>query len=94
MSDENLQARLNAIKQLLGLFRFERAVYLCVTVISLAVLLAVAISLFLSHKAGPAEIAGLFGSSGAITYTTGRLLKMWSDALRVVATVKGNGEEG
>lgn len=93
MSDENLQARLDAIKQLLGLFRFERAVYLGVTVLSLVVLLAVAISLFLSQQAGPVEVTGLFGSSGAITYTTGRLLRMWSEALRVIATVKGEGEE-
>jgi hypothetical protein len=30
------------------------------------------------------EISGMFGSAGAITYSAGRLLRMWSDALRVL----------
>ena len=85
MPDKQLTERVEAIKQLLGLFRVERAVYLAVTILSLVVLLGVAASLYLQKESRTGEIIALFGSSGAITYTTGRLLRMWSEAMRMLA---------
>jgi len=85
MAEKDMERRLDAIKQLLALFRWERTVYLIVTMLSLAVLLTIAVMLVLDRKAGAPELVGLFGSSGAITYTTGRLLRMWSEALGLVA---------
>lgn len=85
VADPQLTERIEAIKQLLKLFRVERAVYITVTVVSLVVLLGVAASLYLQKDSRTGEIIALFGSSGAITYTTGRLLRMWSEAVRLVS---------
>lgn len=60
-------------------------VHLAVTSISLLMLLLSAGVLLYKGKAGPAELSGLFGSSGLITYSAGRLLFMWNQALRLLA---------
>jgi len=73
------------IERLATLFRFERMVHLGVTSISLLMLLASAAFLLFKGKAGPTELTGLFGSSGLITYSAGRLLVMWNQALRLLA---------
>jgi hypothetical protein len=84
MPDGTLEERLEVVKALLAAFRVERMVYLAVTFASLAILLACAVAVM--WKSGGAEIegglaVGLFGSSGVITFTAGRILKMYSDAL-------------
>ena len=84
MPDKEIAERLDAIRELLKVFRFERIVYLTVTIISLILLIASAVVLVVKGKAGPVEITGLFGSAGSITYTAGRLLRMWGEALRVM----------
>ena len=66
------------------MFRLERLVYLLVTLFSVAVLLVCASVLLVKHTASYPEILGLFGSSGGITYSTGRLLRMWSDAIHIL----------
>lgn len=85
MPDSQLSSRVTAIKDLLEAFRFERAVYLSITMMSLFVLLGCALSLMFGSRDKTVEAIGLFSSSGAITYTTGRLLRMWSDALRILS---------
>ena len=77
-------ARLEAVERLTQLFKLERMVHLGVTSISLLMLLASAGVLLLKGKAGPAELTGLFGSSGLITYSAGRLLVMWNQALQLL----------
>ena len=76
--------RLDAIRQLLEMFRVERLVYLAITMLSVFVLLLCAVILLWKRTASYVEIFGLFGSSGGITYSTGRLLKMWSDAIQIL----------
>jgi hypothetical protein len=78
--------RMAEIKELLGLFMYERMVYLSVTVISVVVLLACAAKLLLSNsnKVDLVTLLGLFGPSGGIIYATGRLLRMWNEALRIL----------
>jgi hypothetical protein len=84
MADTSMKARMDAVERLTSLFRLERMVHLAVTVVSLAMLLASAGRLLYNGKASVPELAGLFGSSGLITYSTGRLLLMWNQALRVL----------
>ena len=83
---DSRRERLQSIKQLLDMFRLERVVYLAVTLISVSVLLTCAITLLLRKEAPSpyAAVFGLFGASGGITYSTGRLLRMWSDAIRIL----------
>ena len=81
----DISARMDAVERLTKLFKAERMVYLGVTSISLIILLISAGALLLKGQAGVAELSGLFGSSGLITYSTGRLLLMWNQALRLLA---------
>ena len=74
-----------ASERLTNLFKLERLVHLAVTSLSLAMLLGSAGVLLYKGRAGPAELTGLFGSSGLITYSAGRLLFMWNQALRLLA---------
>jgi hypothetical protein len=80
----SLAARVDAVERLTRLFKAERMVHLGVTSISLLMLLASASVLLIKGKAGPAELTGLFGSSGLITYSAGRLLVMWNQALQLL----------
>lgn len=84
MADNPLQSRVDAVRQLLALFRLERMVYLGVTCCSLGVLLACALLLLLRPQADVVAIVGLVSGSGGIVYTSGRLLRMWADALRML----------
>ena len=85
MADGTLEERINAVERLTNLFRLERLVHLGVTAVSLVMLLTSAGYLLVKGKAGPGELTGLFGSSGLITYSAGRLLFMWNQALRLLA---------
>ena len=79
---DSIEKRMEVVEKLTKLFQFERMVYLGVTVISLIMLLASGVSLMIKGQAGKAELSLLFGSSGLITYTAGRLLFMWNEALK------------
>ena len=79
---DNLKERLEVVKELTNLFKFERMVYLVITILSLIMLMSSAVSLMIKGQTAPAELTMLFGSSGSITYTAGRLLFMWNEALK------------
>ncbi len=86
---DDIEKRMDVVERLTKLFKFERLVYLGVTVISLIMLLACGLSLIVKGQTSAAELTLLFGSSGLITYTAGRLLLMWNEALkRIVPTPK------
>ncbi len=89
MKDTEIESRLKVVERLTRLFRLERMVHLGVTVISLIMLLASAGVLIYEKKAGAVELSLMFGASGLITYSAGRLLFMWSQALKVIMTEKG-----
>jgi hypothetical protein len=85
MPTDDIKARMDAVERLTNLFRMERIVYLIITTMSLAILLTSAVVLLINKSAGTVELTGLFGSSGLITYSTGRLLAMWNQALQLLA---------
>lgn len=85
----SIDKRMEVVEKLTNLFKFERMVYLGVTVISLIMLLSSGISLLIKGEAGSAELTLLFGSSGTITYTAGRLLFMWNEALKRLMPIDG-----
>lgn len=90
-----LRDRVEAVERLARLFKVERFVYLGVTGISFLLLLTIAVRIFVQGGAQIAEWGLLFGSSGLITVTVNRVLQMWSQALRMVASepVDGKSEE-
>lgn len=83
---QDLKARMDVVERLTNLFRLERMVHLGVTSLSLVMLMMSAAVLLFKGKAGPAELTGLFGSSGLIAYSAGRLLFMWNEALKLLAS--------
>ena len=91
---ENLESsydeKIKAIKQMLQLFKFERAVYLSITILSLIVLLGCAFYLLKQGANQITAVVGMFASSGGIGYTCGRLLKMWSDAMQLLGSIQNN----
>jgi uncharacterized Tic20 family protein len=82
---EDMAVRLDAVERLMKLFRLERVVYLAATSISVAMLLVSAGFVIATRKATNVELVGFFGSSGLITFSAGRLLLMWNQALSLLA---------
>ena len=84
-----LNDTVKAIKELVSLFKTERTVYLIITLISVLVLIGTAISLIFKSESQENTIAimGLFTSTGGIIYSSGRLLKMWSEAMQLIHKV-------
>jgi len=96
MNEPNaLGGRVLAIERLAALFKVERFVYLAVTGVSFLLLITVAGRMLLQGTAQTSEWVLLFGSSGLITITANRVLQMWSQALRMVASepVDGSGSK-
>ena len=90
---DDIKTRMAVVRELTELFKFERMVYLGVTILSLVMLVGSALSLMIKNQAGTAELTMLFGSSGLITYSTGRLLFMWNEALkRLIPSDQKEGE--
>lgn len=87
-SGNSLDEKVKAIKELLDVFKFERMVYLGITILSLIVLFGCAIYLLSQDKNQLPAVIGLFTSSGGVAYTCGRLLKMWSDAIQLLGSFK------
>jgi len=86
---QKLERTVTAIKELVKLFKTERAVYLIITLVSVGVLITTAVKLIIYSDTDKhtMEIMGLFSSTGGIVYSTGRLLKMWSEAMQLIQKV-------
>ena len=89
MDKEELEARYCVVEKLTRLFKIERIIHLIVTSVSLIMLLASAMAVIIKGSASEVELSLMFGSSGLITYTAGRLLKMYNQALKIIVEVKG-----
>jgi hypothetical protein len=84
-------AQLARVLTLIKAFSFERYVYLTITSLSVVMLLAAAAKLLLSNKPDLAVLTALFGSSGLITYSLGRVLRMWDQAMNAIFSTPGGG---
>lgn len=84
---EPLDDRLRAVQTLVKLFSFERYVYLATNSISVVMLLGAAGRLLMTQKPDTAVLVALFGSTGLITISLGRVLRMWDQAVRVLTGV-------
>jgi len=80
-----LDERLQAVEQLTQIFRIERLAYVGATGLSFLLLFAVAIRMLISG-ASLAQWALMLGSTGLITVTTAGMLRMWNQAIRLVAS--------
>lgn len=73
-----------AVKELLALFWLERAIYITSIVISLIAVFYFVFQAFRDNTLEQAQMVGIFGPSGIATVTTGRLMKMWNDAVKII----------
>jgi hypothetical protein len=88
MSQSTIQDRLEAVRQLMRLFMAERIAYLIVAIVSVAMLLYCGLQILQKDAAANSSLAGLFGSGGLISIGMGRLLTMWTQAMRLIAGEK------
>ena len=93
MAQTNVESRLAAVRELLMIFKLERIVYQAVSVAALLALLTSAVFLLAQPNPSVVPITVLLGASGIIALTHSRLLKMWSDAVRILlASISQEGE--
>lgn len=84
MDDKSLDRKVKAIKEVTSLFRLERFVYVSVIIICLIIMIASVVVALFKGKVGIGEITSIFGSSGAISVMTGRLVHMWNRAITLL----------
>jgi hypothetical protein len=84
-----LDNTVKAIRDLVAIFNTERLVYLFITLLSLLILIGTAVWLIINSDSQKNTIAvtGLFMSSGGIMYSSGRLLKMFTQAMELIQKV-------
>jgi hypothetical protein len=93
--NDNMEERLQAVERLLKVFRLERITYLTVTGLALVMMLSAAVQMMLEKQLSPSTLGLLFGSSGLISYSIGRVLKMWDQAIAMVTgQVEGGRRHG
>jgi hypothetical protein len=79
-----LQERVVAVREIVKLFFLERIVYALATVGAVATLLGAAVMMLVHGKGESAEFLAMFGASGVVTLTTGRVLYMFNRAMSAV----------
>ncbi|MFI5307203.1 MAG: hypothetical protein ACHQ53_07625 [Polyangiales bacterium] len=86
---EMFQTRVRAVRELLDDFKLERIAYLVVAVAMIAVQIGIFLVFWNKGQAGWPEFAIMMGPGGMILVTAGRILRMWSDALRYLQPAGG-----
>jgi hypothetical protein len=81
-----IDERVQAIERLVTLFKVERITYLCMTGVALVMLLGSAAFLIVRNHAALEVLVPLFGSAGLFAYSIGRVLHMWDQAIKLVAS--------
>lgn len=85
MRKNDLAKNIQALKDITSMFRLERMVYISAIVICLFVLLtSFAVTVGKENGMTSAHINTMFGSGGAATVMTGRLLHMWNRAINIL----------
>jgi hypothetical protein len=82
MSD--LKDKADYVERILAATRVERYVYLCICGASAVFLLICAVTMMLQHHGDFSTILPLFGSTGVITYSSSQIMRVWSDAMKLV----------
>lgn len=75
---------IDIIRDLVKIFRFERILYSISAIIAFLILICCTIYSLCNGVISTLEIIAMCGSSGVITFTCGRFLKMWDDAIKLV----------
>ena len=84
MPKDEMDRKLEAIKQLLEIFKLERWIYVAINALSFVVMMWAVTSLIQKGQMGTTEIVTIFGSSGVNAFTIGHLLNTFNKAFRIV----------
>jgi hypothetical protein len=84
MPQPTYDQKINALKKLLRMFRFERYVHSSLAILSLIVLISMLIVLLNRGHLDVPQLSAIFGSSGLITIALGRVLYLWNQAYQIV----------
>jgi protein-S-isoprenylcysteine O-methyltransferase Ste14 len=84
MPDGALQDRVSAVRELMRLFWAERLAYLLAAVVSVGMILYFGMQI-VSRDPTISSLTAIAGSGGLISIGMGRLLTMWTQALRLIA---------
>ena len=84
MSDGVLQDRVSAVRELMRLFRAERIAYLLAATASVGMILYFGLQI-IQRDVSTSSLTAIAGSGGLISIGMGRLLTMWTQALRLIA---------
>jgi hypothetical protein len=87
MADGNMQDRLDAVGKLMAMFQPERIAYLVTAILSLAMILYFGFQA-ISRDPTISTLVAIGGGGGLISIGMGRLLTMWSMAMRLIAGEK------
>ena len=88
MAERDIEARTAAVERLLQIFKLERLVYLAATSVAFLIVIVAAVSMLRERGVDPTSLTLVFGSSGITGYSANRLLKMFNDALAMIAGPK------
>ena len=79
-----LQDKAEYVERLLAGTKVERYSYLVICMASAIFLLTSAVISLIRNHGDVTMLVSLFGSSGVITYSTSQIMRVWSDAMRLV----------
>lgn len=86
----DLKEKADYVERLLAGTKIERYSYLVICMASVIFLLISAAVSLIRNRGDVTLIVSLFGSSGVITYSTSQIMRVWTDAMRLVIP-EGNG---
>lgn len=92
-TNEEMQAKLKIAREITQMFNMERYVYIACCSIAVALLLTNAGIIIWTKNTDFAPLSLLFGASGLITYSIGRLIYMWNKLVDlIISEVTERGE--
>lgn len=87
----DLELRMQYVQKLMEAIRPERTVFLIISAGSAVVMLAFAVVVLL-HHGDVATLSGLGGSTGVLTFSTAQILRVWTDAMKLVLPASPGGK--
>ena len=82
--EEILTVALNALRELLHIFRVERYVYLALTGLSFILLLYVGMLMFTTKEIDKTTLVAVFGSSGLVAASSARVSLFFNKAFTLI----------
>lgn len=89
LTNAQVNNAINAIRELLNVFSFERRAYVVVSLLSFLALLAIVAALVVSGKLLDSwdKVVALFIPGGAISVTCGQLLRLYERPFKIIEAI-------